>query len=147
MHMPAAPDRPSQLVSTSNKDANRLTDQQIGKLIAFGLIFWLVAALFIRWAPLDLFAGGGGTRLLFAATIPVAWLSVQLAKRLATLTAGQLLPGVAIASAAAMLCDGVGLVWWSVYGEGDRLPGAAWILWGVGCILFAAFSVDRRQGA
>jgi hypothetical protein len=147
MQMPAASDHPTELEPTANKEGSRLTDQQIVKLITFGLVFWLVAALFIRWAPLDLFAGGASTMLLFAVTIPAAWLSVQLAKRLVTLASGQLLTGVGIASAAAMLCDGVGLVWWSVYGEGNRLPGAAWILWGVGCILFAAFFVDRKLRA
>ena len=115
-------------------------------MIAFGLAFWLVAALFICLAPFGLFDRGVGTMVLFAVTVPLAWLSVQVAKRIAALAPAQVLQGVAIASAAAMLCDGIGLVWWSIYGEGDRLPGAAWLLWGVGLILFAAFFDARRQG-
>ncbi|PAX07071.1 hypothetical protein CKY28_13555 [Sphingomonas lenta] len=123
----------------------RLSDRQAAILVAFGLAFWLVAALFIRIAPFDVFGRDVGTILLFAATLPLAWASVRVAERIAALAPDQLLPGVALASAAAMLCDGVGLIWWGLYGDGDRLPGAAWLLWGVGLILFAAFLDGRRR--
>lgn len=126
---------------------SRLTSRQLTILIVFGLVFWLVAALYIRFAPFGAFDRGPSTMLLYTITVPAAWISVQVAKRLATLAADQLLPGVAIASAAAMLCDGIGLVWWPLYGEADRLPGAAWLLWGVGMILIAAFVEARRQGS
>jgi hypothetical protein len=122
-----------------------LSNRQLVVLIAFGLAFWVVAALFIRLAPFGLFGRGPGTILLFAVTVPLAWFSVEVARRVAALSSEQLLPGLAIASAAAMLCDGIGLIWWSIYGAGDRLPGAAWILWGVGLILFAAFFSARRR--
>jgi hypothetical protein len=125
----------------------RLSNRQLMVLIAFGLAFWLAAALFIRMAPLGLFGCGPGTMILFAMTVPLAWFSVEVARRIARLSSEQLLPGLAVASAAAMLCDGIGLIWWSIYGRGDRLPGAAWILWGVGLILFAAFFSARRQGS
>ena len=126
---------------------HRLSDRQIAILVSFGLVFWLVAALFIRIAPFGVFERGAGTVVLFASSVPVAWLSVGIARWIATLAPAQLVAGVAVASAAAMLCDGVGLIWWSVYGDGDRLPGAAWLLWGVGLILFAAFLDARRQGS
>lgn len=124
---------------------SHLADRQVAILIGFGLVFWLIAAVFIGLAPFDLFNGGANTMLLFAVTVPLAWIAVQVAKRIATLSPDQLLPGAAIASAAAMLCDGIGLIWWSIYGEADRLPGAAWLLWGVGMILFAAFFGGRRR--
>jgi hypothetical protein len=125
----------------------RLSNRQLVVLIAFGLAFWLAAALFIRMAPLGLFGGGPGTMILFAMTVPLARFSVEVAKRIARLSSEQLLPGLAVPSAAAMLCDGIGLIWWPIYGDGDRLAGAAWILWGVGLILFAAFFSARRQGS
>lgn len=122
-----------------------LANRQITILIAFGLVLWFVAALFIRLAPFELFQGGANTMLLFAVTVPLAWPAIQADKRIAKLSPDQLLPGVAIASAAAMLCDGIGLIWWSIYGEADRLPGAAWLLWGVALFLFAAFFDSRRR--
>jgi hypothetical protein len=113
--------------------------------ISFGLAFWLMAALFIRLAPFDAFSGGIGTMLLFAVTVPLAWASVQIGKRVAGLGPDQTLPGLAVASAGAMLCDGIGLLWSPIYGEADRLPGASWILWGVGLILVVAVYDVRRQ--
>jgi hypothetical protein len=143
---PAAPREPNNSGATMRRSPGRLTDRQSAILIAFGLAFWLVAALFIQSAPLAFFDGGIGTMLLFAITVPLAWVSVEIAKRVAALAPDQTLPGVAVASAAAMLCDGIALVWSPIYGDGDRLPGAAWILWGVGLILSAAFLDARRQG-
>ena len=113
-------------------------------MIAFGLAFWLAAALFIRLAPGVVFDRGLGTALLYAGTEPVAWASVQFAGRLATLTPGQALPAVAIGSAAALLCDRVRLLWWPIYRAADRLPGGAWLLWGVGLSLIAGYRDDRR---
>lgn len=126
--------------------AHHLDARQFAMLIGFGLVFWLAAAWFIRLAPFNVFNRGVGTILLFAATVPVAWVSVGLAKHIASLTPAQRLPGVAIASATAMLCDGIGLIWWPIYGTADRLPGAAWLLWGVGMLLFAAYHSGQSQG-
>ncbi len=147
MNDPAVSSSTNEGTSFARSARGRLTDRQSTILIVFGLAFWLAAALFIRLAPYGLWDGGVGTMMLFAFTVPVALLSVKVAKRVAGLAPDQVLPGVAIASAAAMLCDGIGLVWWSIYGESDRLPGAAWLLWGVGMILFAAFFHARRQGS
>jgi branched-subunit amino acid transport protein AzlD len=124
-----------------------LSNRQLAIIITFGIIFWLIAALFIRIAPFGLFARGPATIALFMVTMLVAWLPVRLLTLLAALSAPQLVPGVAIASAAAMLLDGVGLIWWPVYGAADRLPGAAWLLWGVGWILIAAYGENHRQKA
>lgn len=137
--------KPSVKAAGMNIRCGDLRDRQVASMVAFGLVFWLVAALFIRLAPFGLFDRAEGTILLFALTVPLAWISVQFAKWIAVLAPDQLLPGVAVASAAAMLCDGIGLIWWSLYGEGDRLAGAAWLLWGVGLILLSAFFDGRRQ--
>jgi hypothetical protein len=88
--------------------------------------------------------------LLFAVTVPAAWGSVWLAGRVANLRPAQLVPGTAFACAVAMLCDGVALTWApGVYGGASaRLAlGAAWLLFGVGAILIAAFVTAGRRGA
>ncbi len=113
-------------------------------------MLWFVAALFIRQtASTALFARGPATALLFAAAWPIAWLAVRATRRLAALTAAQLVPGLALASAAAMLCDGIGITWTTLYGPrgADLAPPAAWLLWGVATILISAFASARSRGA
>ncbi len=118
-----------------------LSRRQAVVLVALALLFWLMAALFIRYAgPAGLFAGAASAAL-FALTIPSAWLLIWICKRAAGLGTGQIVAGIALASAAALFCDGVALTWSpSLYG-GDRaalLPAAAWLLWGVGTCLTSA---------
>ncbi len=147
MQSPSTSQRSKDAGTLATPVSSRLTSQQLTILVGFGLVFWLVAALFIRFAPFGVLDRGVSTMLLYAITVPAGWISVQVGKRLAALAPDQLLPGMAIGSAAAMLLDGIGLVWWSIYGVADRLPGAAWLLWGVAMILIAAFVEARRQGS
>jgi hypothetical protein len=134
---------------TASAAPARLSRRQIAIVVAWGVLFWFVAALFIRHAPAELFGGGAATALLFAFTALIAWPSVWITRQLASLKPDQLVAGTAIASAAAMLCDGVGLTWSPLYGPAGAVPvaAAAWLLWGVGLILVAAFVAARRQGA
>ncbi len=129
--------------------SNALSRGQIVILVAWGLVFWLIAALVIRFAPPSLFAGGAPTVLLFAATVLVAWPSVWITRRLPALRPDQLVAGAALASAAAMLCDGIGLTWSSLYAPAGPAPlaSAAWLLWGVGWILLTAFLTARQAQA
>jgi hypothetical protein len=127
----------------------RLSPRQITILVVWGVLFWFIAAMFIRLAPAELFSGSAPTALLFAASAPIAWLAVWITRQLASLRHDQIVAGTAIASAAAMLCDGIGLTWSSLYGSLGAVPlaAAAWLLWGVGLILTAAFVAARRRGA
>lgn len=110
----------------------RLGRRQMAIVVAWGVVFWFVAAVFIRQAPVDLFGGGLATALLFAATVPIAWPSVWITRHLAALKPDQVVVGTALAPAAAMLCDGIGLTWSSLYGPVGAAPlaAAAWLLWG-----------------
>ena len=56
--------------------SSRLTNRQLTILVGFGLVFWLVAALFIRFAPFGVFDRGVSTMLLYAITVPAGWISV-----------------------------------------------------------------------
>ncbi len=95
--------------------------------------------------PLGLFRGVASL-LLFALTVPLAWGTIWLVQRIAGLKAAQLPAGIAVASAAALLADGVALSWVpSFYGSdaATLLPAAAWLLWGAGLCLTAA-SIQGR---
>ncbi len=73
---------------------------------------------------------------------------VRLCTRVAALAPGQIVPGVVVASAAALPCDGVALTWTpGLYGPdaASILPAAAWLFWGVGlCLALALVAAGRR---
>lgn len=124
-----------------------LSPRQVLILVAWGVLLWFMVALFIRWASPVLFERGAATALLFAAAALIAWATVWAKQRVASLRPDQLVAGAALASAAAMFCDGIALTWSSLYGSGtDLVPAAAWLLWGVAAILIAAFATAHRHG-
>ena len=122
---------------------------QVTRLAALGIALWLLFALLIRFSiPTGLFGSAAASALLFAAAFPLAWLMIRLCQRIAALTPGQIVPGVAVASAAALPCDGVALTWVpGLYGAdaASVLPAAAWLFWGVGVILALALVMARRE--
>jgi hypothetical protein len=126
-----------------------LAPSQAWKAIAIGLAFWYAAALFVRYAgPAGYFDGGLANAITFAGVIPASWLTVWIVKRAAGLQPPQVVPGLALATGAAALCDGLALTWMpSLYATGTEpaLHGAAGILWGVGWILGFAILDSRRS--
>jgi hypothetical protein len=128
--------------------AASLHRDQIVRLAALAIVLWYAAALCIRVGlPAGLYGGSAGA-LLFVATGGLAWPTVRLAARVGALRPFQVVPGVAMACAVAMLCEGIALTWApAVYGGvSPRLAlGAAWLLWGVGAILLAAATTGRRR--
>jgi len=119
---------------------------QILSLIILSLLFWLAAALYVRLAPGAL-TDPTRCAIAFATTMPVGWLSVVLTRRVGGLSTEQLIPGVAVVGAAAMMIDGVALRWMpGIYGGNDtvvRLE-AAWLLWGYGTSLAIALVMAAR---
>jgi hypothetical protein len=140
---PLAPAAPllSEAPHFADAPAPALRVGQLVRVVALGVVLWYLAAVVIRLGlPAGLYGGRAGA-LLFAGTIPLAWACVWLVTRVGALRPAQVLPGVALACVAAMLCDGVALTWTpGVYGGASvRLAlGAAWLLHGVGVILLAA---------
>jgi len=129
----------------------QLRREQAVSLMALGVALWLLFALLIRHVmPTGWFASPTISVLLFAACVPSGWLMVRLCQRAAALKPEQLVPGVAIASAAALPCDGVALTWApQLYGAdaASILPAAAWLFWGAGVCLALAFVMAGRKAA
>jgi len=127
----------------------QLHPRQTASLAALGIVLWFLAALLIRYAgPAGLFDGGLASALLFALTIPAAWLLARLCRRTAGLTPGQLVPGVAVASLAGLLCDAMALTWTpALYGADAAhiVPAVAWLFWGVGFCLALALVIAGRE--
>lgn len=120
---------------------------QIGRLVALSLVLWLAAALYIHLMPralTDPIRGAVG----FAVSLPVGWLSVVMIQYVGKLAPRQLLWGVGLVGALAMMIDGVVLRWFpAVYGSDPtaiRL-GAAWLLWGYGASLAIAVGMASKR--
>ncbi len=129
---------------------SRLRANQVVSLAVFGVVAWLVAALFIRYStPWGLFSSAASVPL-FVLTVPGAWLLVRVGRRVGSLQPSQLVAGIAVADAAALLCDGIALTWApALYGTdaASILPAAAWLLWGVGVIFALALFSARHDAA
>jgi len=118
-----------------------MTRFNVWTMAALGVLFWLLGAMFIRYVPV-FDAADGMLALVYAATIPVVWVSVRLAAIVARLEAAQIGNGILVATAAALTLDGLALAWmpgvYSVIGAAVPL-GSAWLLWGAAW--FALFAV------
>ena len=110
---------------------------------------WLAAALFIRYYETMLFsAPDQNLAILYAVTLPVSYVSVLIAQKLANLTAQTLCTGLCVGTAAALLMDGLALVWAPQIYSMTMMPvpyGSAWLLWGVCWLLASAVLISRRQ--
>jgi len=124
-----------------------LSARQVTILSAIALLFWIVAAAWIRVFPaaiIDPLQGSIG----FLTSIPVCWLCIRLARRVAVLSPEQLVSGTAVVVALAMLIDASVLRWApGVYSDSEevRRLGAAWLLWGYGISLGIALLMQYRS--
>jgi hypothetical protein len=111
-----------------------LRRNQIWPLVALGAVFWALVMLNIRLRPQAVVDPIQGLTPFVAAPL-AGWLSVWLCKRIGRLSSEQLLPGVALVGAVAMMIDGAVLKWWPhLYGLDEQIlrVAAAGLLWGYG---------------
>jgi len=123
-----------------------LSKSQSVILIAFSAFLWIAATGYIRFYPAAFVDPVHGA-ISFVTALPAGWLSVYLTKRVAHLSSEQLLPGIAVVGATAMMIDGLVLHWVpGAYGSDDTVLrfGAAWLLWGYGVSLAIALLMSRR---
>jgi hypothetical protein len=118
-----------------------------GTGIAVGIVIGLVVAVAIGVLPEDLFVDGRLLAASFAVLVVVAPAFVWLAQRVADLRGqdGRLVLTAAVA--AALACDGLGIVAWpGLYGQdGEALTGvAATLLWAFAWIVIAGMLIGDR---
>lgn len=125
-----------------------LRKTQIYSLVSLGIALWLLVTVNIRLRPDALVDPVQG--LLPFVTAPLGgWLSVWLCKVVGRLSAEQLLPGVALVGAVAMMMDGAALKWFSgLYGFDERIlrVASAGLLWGYGVAFAIAVIWAARLG-
>jgi hypothetical protein len=117
-------------------------------MVVIGVIGWALAVLFIRYANGAGLFQGPAEFVLFALCFPVAWSAARGLRWSGRLPPDQMVPGMAIGLIAALFLDGFALtaVPW-IYGapQDALLPAAAWLLFGVGTFLAAAFVEARTS--
>ena len=126
-----------------------MTQYNYISMTIIGVVVWFAAALFIRYYETMLFgAPSQNLAILYAATIPVCYVSVLIAQKLPKLSAQSLCAGLCVGYTAALLLDGLALVWAPQLYSMAASPvpyGSAWLLWGVCWLLASAVIISRRK--
>ena len=108
-----------------------------------GVLYWALAVLFIRFAGPALFVPGNPwLPALFVALIPISWLFVELAPRVAGFVGPAVFPAVVVMCLTALMLDGSALAvapqLYGVTGPAPIIP-AAWLMFWFGVLLAFAF--------
>jgi hypothetical protein len=114
-------------------------------LVALGFMLWMLATLYIHFAPRAFTSPLHGT-LGFITALPIGWLSIRLVRHCARLERSQLVAGSALVGAIAMMIDGLALRFfpWVYSADSEVLrPASAWLLWGYGVSLAVALWLAR----
>jgi hypothetical protein len=125
----------------------RLSPRQVALLVGFGIAAWAILIVPLRALMAAGWLDSGMMHAaIYAAMPPVGAALVWGARRLAGLSPAQLVPGVAVASASAMLPDGFVLAFVpAVYGMHPDLPRMVALLhWAVGSTLVVACVMAAR---
>ncbi len=123
-----------------------LTLPRVAVWVSIGVAFWFIAAMMVRVMGTAVFNTEGLSMvLLFALSFPFGFGALRLIGWLVGLRGTAFLPAVVVMTMTATLLDGIAFTWTGLYGLPleSRVYGAAWILWGVGCILLFAL-LDMR---
>lgn len=125
----------------------RLSLQQAMLMVICGVALWLAAALLLRWLAAAGALDGSMRIFVYLLTIPGTVPFVFALRRIGKLSADHLVPAYSLATAAALLCDGIAVAWfptlYSTNADHVSLAAAA-ILWGAGVGIFLAFVLAPR---
>ena len=136
----------SELISFTQRRFGLTTGQTLA-LIIIGAVLWFAAAALLRTiGPNGAFEGNWHI-LLYALTIPATVPFVWMVQKLVRLADNQVAIGYSLATASALLLDGIAVAWFpSLYGS--DLPqvtnSAAAILWGAGVGMILAFMMNKE---
>ncbi len=125
-----------------------LTAMQISILAVYGAVLWLLAAVIVRTiGPMGALDGISGI-IVYALVIPGTVPAILAARPLAKLRGDQIIAGIAVVTATALLLDGIAHIWFpAIYGTDAALiiKGAAAIFWGAGVGLVLALMMNKGE--
>ncbi len=135
------------MVTQSIDGSPRLSTEQAALMAICGVALWLAAAVLLRWLAAAGALDGSMRLYVYFLTIPGTVPFVFALRRIGKLSADQLIPAYSLATAMALLCDGIAVAWFpSLYGANPdhvRLAAAA-VLWGAGVGVFLAFAIAPK---
>ncbi len=122
--------------------------KQIFLSVVLGVFFWLSAALIVRYVGTLVFTAENPYLILFYLLgIPITGGFLLIIKLIIGISYADMLKPIVVMTITATLLDGVALAWFRpLYSSSFEvaLHGAAWILWGAGLGLLAAFVLNAR---
>ncbi len=128
--------------------STRLNRHQLVMSAIMGIALWLLAAIMLRYfGPMGAY-DGPARLLMYALIIPGTYPFLLLIKKVAALGRDQIALGVALATGAAALCDGMALAWGpGLYGATPELVAGAGgtILWGAGVAIILGFIMNASE--
>ena len=128
-------------------EALRLTKGQIGLLMVFGAILWVLGIFQLRWAGAMGALTDGRTAIVYGvillATVPL----VAFAPKAVGLPPSARLHCATIIAAVAALLDGVAVRWTHIYADapGLRANCAASLLWAIGVAVALGLIMSRSR--
>lgn len=131
----------------ANGAVENLPAAKLTLLIAIGIVLWFLAALLLRaLVPVEAFEGGWAV-LSYALVVPGTVPFVYGIRRLAGLAGHEVAGGVTVATASALLMDGLAVRWFpDLYGTtaADVATAAGAVLWGAGVALVLGLMMGRQ---
>jgi hypothetical protein len=120
---------------------------QVAALVASGIALWYLTALMLRFlVPQGAFEGYWAL-LSYALVVPGTVPFVHALRRIGGLPHDRVAYGITVATASALLMDGVAVRWFpGIYGEtaADVATAAGAVMWGAGVALVLGLAMNRR---
>lgn len=116
-------------------------------LIALGTVYWLLAALVVRWTAAGWVGSTVATIVVFGLIVVVTYPALFIGMRVARVDRAAASFAAIVMTMAALLLDGIALTWFpALYGTDPKvvLGGAAAIMFGAGAALLIGLVVQRR---
>jgi hypothetical protein len=124
------------------------TKNQLPLFIFLGIIFWLNAALIIRFCGTFVFSEGNILLpVFFLVAILITIITIFILKHISKLRYDQLFKPLTIMTIIATFLDGIAMTWFrSLYSQSYEVSffGSALILWAVGWGLFFGLILDYK---
>jgi hypothetical protein len=127
-----------------------ITSPKLAVWITIGVVFWFIAAMMVRIMGTAVFTTQGSSMvILFALSFPFGFGALRLIGWMVGLRGIAFLPALVVMTMTAVFLDAIAFTWTGLYGlpAESSVYGAAWILWGVGCISLFALLDSRAQSS